>query len=392
MRTSIRFQIVVFVLMRTVINIVHRMVYPFLRTFAIGLGVDIQSLSYVVTGRSVISMFGALLGTMGDRIGRKKTMVVGVLMYIVGLTMVVFWPTYPVFFAAMIIDAIGKYLFDPAMQAYLGDRIPYRQRGLAIAVTETSWSLSFIVGIPAIAFIMARWGWLSPFAILAVFGVIFLLMLLWMVPGDADQVDRTRSVFQHVRDIFTHRPAVAALGVGVLITTANEIINLVFGVWLEDRFGLQLIALGSASAVIGFSELGGEGLVAVLVDRIGKIRAIRYGILFNILASFLLVVLGRSVTGALVGLFLFYLSFEFTLVSTIPLMTEIVPTSRASLMAFNVAGLSLGRALGSFISPWLYGLGLLVSAGGAIVFNLLGLAALRGVLMDETIGVEGEIE
>ncbi len=383
MRRSIRFQIVIFVLMRTVINIVHRMVYPFLRTFAIGLGVDIQAMSYAVTGRSIVSMFGALLGTMGDRYGRKTTMIIGVLMYITGLTMVVIWPIYPVFFAAMVIDAMGKYLFDPSMQAYLGDRIPYRRRGMALAITEVSWSLSFIVGIPAIAFIMARWGWLSPFAILSILGVIFLVVLIWMVPNDADQVDRTKSVFQHISDIFSYRPAVAALSVGILITTGNEIINLVFGVWLEDRFGLQLIALGSASAVIGFAELGGEGLVGLLVDRIGKIRSIRYGILLNILSCVLLVILGQSIAGALVGLFLFYITFEFTLVSSIPLMTEILPGSRASMLAFNVAGLSFGRALGSFISPWLYGLGLLVSAGGAIVFNILGLAALRGVVVEE---------
>lgn len=383
MRRSIRFQIVIFVLMRTVINIVHRMVYPFLRTFALGLGVDIQAMSYAVTGRSIVSMFGALLGTMGDRYGRKTTMIIGVVMYITGLTMVVIWPIYPVFFAAMVIDAMGKYLFDPSMQAYLGDRIPYGRRGLAMAITEVSWSLSFIVGIPAIAFIMARWGWLSPFAILSIFGVVFLVVLVWMVPNDADQVDRTKSVFQHISDIFSYRPAVAALSVGILITTGNEIINLVFGVWLEDRFGLQLIALGSASAVIGFAELGGEGLVGLLVDRIGKIRSIRYGIVLNILSCVLLVILGQSVAGALVGLFLFYITFEFTLVSSIPLMTEILPGSRASMLAFNVAGLSFGRALGSFISPWLYGLGLLVSAGGAIVFNILGLAALRGVVVEE---------
>jgi len=31
--------------------------------------------------------------------------------------------------AALFLSLIGKYLFDPAMQAYLGDRVPYRERG-----------------------------------------------------------------------------------------------------------------------------------------------------------------------------------------------------------------------------------------------------------------------
>jgi predicted MFS family arabinose efflux permease len=44
-------------------------------------------------------------------------------------------------------------------------------------------------------------------------------------------------------------------------------------------------------------------------------------------------------------------------------------------MAFNVAAMSLGRALGAFLAPRLYGLGFLMVASGTIVFNLLALLA-----------------
>ena len=77
------------------------------------------------------------------------------------------------------------------------------------------------------------------------------------------------------------------------------------------------------------------------------------------------------------GLFFFYLSFEFTLVSSIPLMTEILPGARATLMSFNVAALSLGRALGAPLAPLLYGFGFLAVAAGAVGFNALALLALR---------------
>jgi len=67
------------------------------------------------------------------------------------------------------------------------------------------------------------------------------------------------------------------------------------------------------------------------------------------------------------------------LVSSIPMMTEIMPGARATLMAFNVAGLSLGRAIGAFIAPSLFDWGIAASAGAAILFNLLALGALRKV-------------
>ena len=59
-------------------------------------------------------------------------------------------------------------------------------------------------------------------------------------------------------------------------SAGNELVNLIFGVWLEDSFGLQIAALAGASAVIGFSELGGESLAALLTDRIGKPRALAF--------------------------------------------------------------------------------------------------------------------
>jgi len=141
----------------------------------------------------------------------------------------------------------------------------------------------------------------------------------------------------------------------------------------------MIIALGGAAAVIGLAELGGETMSGGLVDRFGKIPTIRVGLITNCFAALLFPFLGRSVIGAVIGLFLFFITFEFWLVSSIPMMTEIMPGARATLMAFNVAGLSLGRAIGAFVAPSLFAWGIGASAGAAIFFNLLALLALRSV-------------
>jgi predicted MFS family arabinose efflux permease len=127
--------------------------------------------------------------------------------------------------------------------------------------------------------------------------------------------------------------------------------------------------------VIGISELSAEGLVAGFVDRIGKPRAIAVGLVVNSLAALVLPYIGRNEAGALAGLFFFYLSFEFSIVSCIPLMTELLPSARATLMACNVAAMSLGRAIGAFVAPRLYGMGFLPVVLGAVVFNLLAFVA-----------------
>ncbi len=372
-------QVAAFAVIRTIINTLHRMVYPFLAVLARGVGVDIISMSYALTARSLVGTIGPFAATVADRRGRKFGMLLGIVLFILGTAVVVFWPTFPALVISIILSTLGKYIFDPSMQAYLGDRIPYARRGRTIAVTEFGWSLAFVLGIPLMGFIITRGGWMAPFPLMAVLGVLIFAGLFWMLPRDVAPPEDNPTLSANLRAVLTYAPALAGLAVGLFASAANEVVNLIFGVWLEDSFGLQIAALGAASAVIGLSELGGEGLVAAFVDRLGKPRAIGFGLAGNCLAAIALFFLGRTQAGALAGLFFFYITFEFTLVSVIPMMTEVLPSARATLMAFNVASLSLGRALGDLLAPRLYLWGFWSVVLGAVIFNLFALLALRKV-------------
>jgi predicted MFS family arabinose efflux permease len=300
-------------------------------------------------------------------------------LFTVGVVLVVFWPTFPVFFLSLILTTLGKYVFDPTMQAYLGDQISYRRRGLVLAITELGWSLSYIAGIPLMALIIARGGWMSPFTLLALLGGLALVLLPRMVPFASQPVGPRFGMWGNFGAVLRYTPALAGLAFGFTASSANELVNVVFGVWMEDSFGLQIAALGAASAVIGLSELGGEFAAGGLADRLGKPRAVSVGLILNSLAALSLPLLGGSLPGAVVALFLFYITFEFSLVSSIPLMTEILPASRATLMSFNVAVLSLGRAVGALLAPPLYAGGIIATGLAVVLLNLVALIALRKV-------------
>jgi len=377
--TGAALQIAAFTVSRTVINTLHRMVYPFLAVLARGVGVDLITMSYALTARSLVGTVGPFAAAVADRRGRKFGMLFGIGLFTFGAAIVVFWPVFPALVISIILSTLGKYIFDPSMQAYLGDRVPYARRGRTIAVTEFGWSLAFVLGIPLVGFLIARSGWMAPFPLMAVLGVLIFAGLSWMLPKDKHPAADNPTFSANFRTVLTFAPALAGLAVGLFASAANEVVNLIFGIWLEDSFGMQIAALGAASAVIGLSELCGEGLVAAFVDRLGKPRAIGLGLAANCLAAVALYFLGRTETGALVGLFFFYISFEFTLVSVIPMMTEVLPSARATLMAFNVAFLSLGRALGDILAPRLYLWGFWSVVLGAVAFNLLALLALRKV-------------
>ena len=383
----LRFQLLIFMMLRTVLNTLHRMVYPFLAVFARGLGVDVAVLSFVVTLRSFVGMFAPVLGAIADQRGRRFGMLLGIFLFIMGMSLVALAPSFTTFSIALLLAILSKYLFDPSMQAYFGDRIPYERRGTALAVTEGAWSLAFIAGVPLMGWLIARFGWNAPFPLLAGLGLVMFLVVWWMVPrADHASQEPAATSAKNVRAVLTNLPALAGISIALWASAANELVNLIFGVWLEDSFGLKIAALAGASAVIGLSELSGEGLVALTTDRLGKPRALSLGLIGNILASLLLPIVGRTEIGALVGLFLFYITFEYVLVSHIPLMTEVMPSARATLLSFNVTGHSLGRMIGALIATFVYErFGFLPVTLIAILFNVFALLALAELTQKITI-------
>ncbi|MBT7069486.1 MAG: MFS transporter [Anaerolineae bacterium] len=372
-------QLALFALIRTIFNTAYRMAYPFLGVFARALGVDLASMSMVMSIRSFSGVLVPFIAPIADQRGRKFGMLLGLVLFTLSMGLVVFIPTFPALAAAMFFSTLGKFIFDPAMQAYLGDRISYAERGRAIAITELGWSLAFVVGVPLAGFLIARFGWIAPFPLLALLALLTFGLLVFSLPKDEPRVVQPATAKMNFRAVFSSIPAMAGLSITLWATIGNELVNLIFGIWLEDSFGLQIAALGASAAVIGLSEVGGEGLVALLSDRLGKEHAVGYGLVLSSLTALLLPVLGQSTLGALIGLFLFYITFEFTFVSSISMMTEIMPAARATLMAFNVATFSIGRGIGAPLGTFLYSFGFPIVVVGTVIFNIFALLALRKI-------------
>ncbi len=224
---------------------------------------------------------------------------------------------------------------------------------------------------------MIAWrGWLAPFPVIAVGTFICLALLAWQIPREALAAAARSGLGANLRLVFSTPAALISLSVAVLISGANEVVNLIFGVWIEGSLGLQITALGAASLVIGLAELGGEALVSSLTDRLGKTRAVVGGMILNSLAALILPVLGQNMAGAFVGLFLFYLTFEYAVVSFIPLMTEVLPTARTTFMALNFSALLLGRALGAVLAPPIFFYGIAASALTVVTINLAAISLL----------------
>lgn len=375
MSAAVRIQIGLLTLTRVAFNTAYRMVYPFLPFFVAGLGVDVATLSLVFTARSIMAAVGPLLAGFTDRYGRRTGLLLGVGIFVTGLVAGALLRNLLGFTIAVLFVMVGKTLFEPSMLAYVGDQVEYGKRSLAIAISETGWSLSAVIGLPLISVLIAAAGWWAPFPVLAAIGGLIFVVLYRMIP-DGRSAAADSSLLKNLRLVFGHPTAFAGLLFGFTLAAGNEFVNLMFGVWMDDAFAVQIAALGGAALLIGISELSGEGLVALFTDRLGKPRAVALGLAANSLAALALPVLGGSLGGAYVALFLFYLTFEFALVSSLPLVSELLPEARATMLATYAALISLGRALGALLAPAVYALGIAASGSATAGMNLVALVAL----------------
>ncbi len=369
------FKLAAYTLIRVALNTPYRMIYPFLAVFARRLGVDNMVISDLIARRAIVGAFVPFIIPFIETRGRKFGMLLGLGMFVGGMGLVALSPSIATLGIALILGLLSKAFFDPSLISYVADHVAYEKRGVAIAITEFAWSLAFVAGAPLVGWILSGFAWSAPFLVFCLFGFAAFVYIVLSLNDSAKPVHHKDGRFGNIKQIINTPVVLIAFSIGLFINAANEVVNVSFAVWLEDSFKLQIAALAGASAFIGLSELGGEGLVALFVDRLGKVRAAGFGIVANSLAAILLPIIGRTEIGALIALFLFYITFEFTVVSILPLMTEIMPSARATTLSFAGAAHSIGRAIGALIAPALYALGFSFVTGSTVLLDLLGLVA-----------------
>lgn len=342
---------------RLLLNTAKRFPYPFAPVLSRGLGVPIAAITSLIALNQAAAVLGVILAPVGDGFGYRRMMLTGMAMLITGMLVAGFLPVYGIVLLGLFLTGLAKNVFDPAIQAYVGERIPYSRRGLAIGILEFSWASSTLIGIPILGLLINGLGWRSPFFSIGGVGLIcFVLLIIFIDRDDKLPEDSFSIVFfwETLNQLVRQRSSLGVLVFAFLSSVANDTLFVVYGVWLEGQFHLTTVAIGLSTIIIGVAEFLGEGMTATLGDRLGLKRSLFLALLFSTLSYGLLPILGHSLKLAFVSLFFVFLFFEFAIVTCLSLSTELIPASRATMMAgfFTTAG--IGRVIGALIGWPLY--------------------------------------
>ncbi|MAF34158.1 MAG: MFS transporter [Desulfobacterales bacterium] len=381
-RTASRifWQIGVAALSRLFLNTARRFAYPFAPALSRGMGISLTAVTSLIAINQVTGVLGLVFGPLGDRWGYRSMMLAGLSLLTIGMVTGGVFPFYGSILMAFFLAGLGKTIFDPALQAYVGSQIPYERRGMVIGIVEISWAGSSLAGIPLIGLLIGHFGWRSPFLVLGGLGVLSIVglgMLTFETQKSSAAHPQPLHLFQSWRQLGLKRSALGALCFAFFIAAANDNLFVVYGVWLEQRFQLGIVDLGIATTIVGVAELLGDGLTASLADRFKLTRSVLVGLVLSGASYAALPYLGYSLSFALGGLFLVYLTFEFTVVTSMSLFTEFLPQARATMMSGFFAASSIGRVCGALIGGVVWGTGGIMATAMASAFiSGLGLISL----------------
>ncbi len=352
-------------LARTTVNTPFRIIYPFLPSIARGLGISVMAAGGLTSLRFIAGLAAPLLGPLADRYARRRVMEVALLLLAVASLVLGSAGTFAAAAIAFAIYGLAKALYDPAVHGYLGEAVSYQKRSRAVGLLELSWSCALLFGGPIAGILIERFGWRAPWAVLLVLGLAGLGLTragLPLAPPRRAHADDKQSAVTLAaavgttwRDLLRRRSVVALLITAVLLTLAIEVPFIMYGEWLEATFGLSLTSLGIASIVVGLAEATAELGSAALTDRLGKRRSVLAGLLGLAASLIALPYLARlGLVAALAGVALMMLTFEFGLVSLLPLATELATDARSTLFSLTLMAFSLSRILGALIGGWLW--------------------------------------
>jgi len=347
-------------LCRVIFNTSRRFAYPFAPVLSRGLGVELTAITSLIAANQATALFGIFFGPVADRLGYRLMMLAALAMLTLGMFAGGFFPFYGVILVALFLAGTGKTIFDPAVQAYASERVPFKKRGFVIGLIEYSWSASTLVGIPLVALLIDRFGWRSPFFVLGGLSLVGMVMLAVVIPRDNKKNtshQTSMNLWGVWRQLLKKRTALGAMGFAFFISAANDNLFVVYGAWLEKSFDLSIIAIGMSTGLIGLSELSGETLTAVFADRFGLKRTVLTALTLCLISYGILPFLGLTLPLALTGLFFIFLTFEFAIVTSMSLFTELLPEYRATMMSGFFAAAGMGRIAGALMGGhvWLAG-------------------------------------
>jgi predicted MFS family arabinose efflux permease len=372
---EIRRNITAVTVARLVANAAYRFAPLFLATIARGFDVSLSTLGFAIFVSELSGFASPFAGRIVDRLTHRNSMVLGLIGSAVGCTIAAV-STSPLMFAVGVtVLALTKQSFDLGLGAWIADHVPYNQRGKIVGLTETAWALGLLVGVSIMGLITAATNWRIGFAFAVLCLVVSMFVIFNRVTNEARVPHESRST---TPQRITGNSWLVVFTMFCIMCSAQNLF-VTFGAWLEDEFQFGAARLAIAGFSLGLVELVASVSSSRQTDKWGKEQSIALGALLVIPGGIFLCLGSNNLIIGLIGVFIYFLGFEFSVVSLLSLATSLVPNSPGTGLGWVLGAGTLGRAVMAIIATHLFeSFGVQGPALMGALFGLIGALTITG--------------
>lgn len=318
-------------------------------------------------------------GVASDRYGRKRVMVIGLLIFAAGSAIAALAPSMAWLVAGRALQGAGA--ISAAVTALLADQTRDVVRTKAMAMVGASIGLMFAVSLVLSPLLNALLGLSGMFALTCALALAGIAIVLWWVPPEpALHADQAPDSLGASLRAALHHPALLRLYFGVFVLHAVQLSMWVAlpsllvqaGLPKDHHWWVYLPAvMGSFVIMGGMFPLERRGyLRAVFLSAVGLIAVVQLGLLGVALTE-------PTIAKLAVLLFVFFCGFNVLEASQPSLASRLAPTrARGTALGMYNSLQSLGFFTGGAVGGWL-----VKGFGPQALFITAGLAMLAWLLV-----------
>jgi predicted MFS family arabinose efflux permease len=329
----------------------------------------------------VVSVYAWSAGTSGllsagfaDKFDRKKFLLFFYAGFLVATMLCAFAPNYPFLLFARIITGIFGGVIGSISFAIISDLFKWEVRGRVMGFVQMAFAASQVLGLPIGLVLADRFGWHSPFWMIAAVGLLVgIAIIVYMRPVRDHLKIRSdqRHPFHHLIKTISQPQYLRAFMAMTLLATGGFMLMPLGSTFSNLNLGIPLGQLWILYGITGAFTIITSPLVGKMSDRLGKYKIFIFGSIISSVCVLIYTHLGITPMWIIIMLNIFlFVGITSRMITSSALMTAVPePQDRGAFMSIN----SSVQQIAGGIASWVAGLIVVQSSSGPLQhYEILG--------------------
>lgn len=336
------------------------LVVPVLPTIMNELSINGAVVGYMVAVFAFVQLiFSPIAGRWADRYGRKRMIVIGLVIF--GLSEFLFGigKTVEVLFLSRMFGGLSSAFIMPAVTAFIADITTAHERPKALGYMSAAINTGFIIG-PGLGGFLAEFSARLPFYVAGFLGV-FAAILSFILLKEPERLEETK-VPEHSQSTtwkVAFKPIYFIPLLLIFISSFGlSAFESLFSLFIDHKFGFSPKDI--AIIIMGGGIIGAVGQVFLfdyLTKKIGEIRLIRWCFLFSSIVVFVMTIVNHYFSILLVT-FIVFAGFDLIRPAVTTYLSKVAGNDQGFIGGMNSTFTSFGNIFGPIVGGMLFDINL----------------------------------